>query len=114
MFKIIRLMIMVMALSSVLVLAGFTNSDLPPRPTPAPTPVPTVAEVPAPNGEKIQLQIDNAVEEIPVNLWTIVEWQDTNTGVWHEVDGWRGGLVLNYLATVLSAGNCMLMRTENY
>jgi hypothetical protein len=80
------LFVLVIGLGAVLLLAGFTNGGLPPRPTPAPT------AVPRPTGERIQLQLENEVDEIPPSLWTVVEWQDPTTGDWHIVEGWRGTL----------------------
>lgn len=53
-----------------------TQAELPPRPTI--TPVPDTA----PHGATIILQTQ-------VNLWTVVQWQDTNND-WHDVEGWRG------------------------
>ena len=83
---------------TILLLAGFTNGDipdggdgfpLPPRPEPD---TPEIEIVPASDGQKIQLHLGNEVEDIPSGLWTIVEWQDPNTGDWYETDGWRGTL----------------------
>jgi len=93
MSKILRVMILFAGLSMVLVLAGFTNSDddgypLPPRPTAVP-PVQTVSSL---GGEKIQLHLENDVDDIPSDLWTMIEWQDPNHGDWYAVDGWRGML----------------------
>lgn len=87
----------------ILLLAGFTSSSqvtddypLPPRPTSIPTSVPTTSPpievIPASNGQKIQLHLSNNVEDIPSDLWTIVEWQDPNSGDWYATDGWRGSL----------------------
>jgi len=90
--KLTRILALLAGLSAVLLSAGFINSDLPPRPTPVPTAVPPVVTIPAANGEKIQLHIENEVDEIPADLWTAVEWQDPNTGNWYVVDGWRGTL----------------------
>jgi len=44
------------------------------------------------DGQKIQLHIENNVEDIPSGLWMVVEWQDTNTGEWYAVEGWQGTL----------------------
>jgi len=92
MSKIIRVATLLVGLSAILLLAGFTNSDepgdnLPPRPTPVPVEI-----IYAPNGEQIRLHLENDVDEIPGELWTAVEWQDPNTGDWYMVDGWRGTL----------------------
>ena len=98
MSKMIKVIGLVVGLSTILLLAGFTtsdkspNADLPPRPTPAPTAVSPIEIVSAPSGEQIRLNLENEVDEIPSNLWTTVEWQDPNTGDWHMVDGWRGSL----------------------
>jgi len=96
MSKIIQVAALLVGLSMVLLLAGFTSGDvpgdnLPPRPTAVPT-APPVEIVSAPNGEQIQLHLENDVDEIPANLWTGVEWQDPNTGDWYAVDGWHGTL----------------------
>jgi len=94
--KQIQVLTVLAGLSVVLLLAGFTDGDstgdLPPRPTPVPTAVSPITVISAPNGEQIQLHLENEVNEIPADLWTAVEWQDTNTSDWHVVEGWRGTL----------------------
>ena len=98
MSKMIKVIGLVVGLSTILLLAGFTTmgnppaNDLPPRPTPVPTAVPPVEIVSAHSGEQIRLHLENDVDEIPGELWTAVEWQDPNTGDWHVVEGWRGTL----------------------
>ncbi len=95
MFKTLRITLLFAGLGVILILAGFTNADVPdddyPLPS-RPTAVPSVQIVPALDGEKIQLHLENDVEDIPANLWTMIEWQDPNHGDWYAVDGWRGTL----------------------
>ncbi len=71
--KQIQVITVLAGLSMVLLLAGFTTGDLPPRPTPVPTAVSPITVVPAPNGEQIQLHLENEMNEIPADLWTVVE-----------------------------------------
>jgi len=101
MSKSIPILLLIMGLSTVLLLAGFTSEDvpsgdLPPRATLVPTSTPTtispITTLPTTEGEQIQLRLGNDVDEIPTELWTTVEWQDTNTSDWHMVDGWQGNL----------------------
>lgn len=92
MLKRIPVLTFILGVTFVLVLSGFANGDLPPRPTPMPTPVSTETVVSLPAGSQIQLHIENEIDEIPPQLWTVVEWQDTTTGDWHVVEGWRGTL----------------------
>jgi hypothetical protein len=72
------------------------SSDLPPRP-PTATPVPP--EKPG-NGAKasehagawIELHFQLPAHSPPLHgpeLWTVVQWQDTDGG-WHDVEGWQG------------------------
>ena len=96
MSKTIQIMLLLAGSITILLLAGFTNADildgdafkLPPRPEPESP----VEIIPALNGEKIQLHLGNDVEDIPADLWTVIEWQDPNTGDWYETDGWHGTL----------------------
>jgi hypothetical protein len=51
---------------------------------------------PAPAGALIELHVhfDTAWPSASIpwqELWTTVQWQD-GRGVWHDVEGWRGGL----------------------
>lgn len=97
MSKIIQVLLLTIGLSTALLLAGFTSKDipsgeLPPRSTPVSTTVPSITILPATDGEQIQLRLANEVDEIPTELWTTIEWRDTNTGDWHMVDGWQGNL----------------------
>ena len=57
---------------------------LPPRPEPEPTQ--EIEDKAQPDGAQIQLTVENAVG----GEWTQVQWQDTETGKWHNVDGWAG------------------------
>ncbi len=83
MFK--KISLIAAGLCMALLLAGFTAASLPPRPEP-------VEVVPAPNGERIQLHLENEVDDIPTDLWTVIEWQDTTSGDWYVVEGWQGSL----------------------
>ena len=64
------------------------HADLPPRPEASPTPQPTKPS----NDPLIGAQIRLEVAETVGNEWTVVEWQDLNTGDWHVVEGWQGTL----------------------
>ena len=64
--------------------------DLPPRPEPTDTPQPQES----PDGALIELNYDG-VYVGPQGVWTIVEWQDTNTKKWHDVEGWQGTVELD-------------------
>jgi len=97
MSKTIRMMLLLAGSITILLLAGFTSASvpggdefpLPPRPEPE---TPEIEIVAAPDGQQIQLHLENEVEDIPSGLWTVVEWQDPNTGDWYETDGWHGTL----------------------
>ena len=89
--KILRITVAASGLAGLLLLAfSFTQTPqparaLPPRPTEVPTAVPTQTPI---TGGQIQLIVDNGTG----TEWTQVQWQDPNTGLWHDVIGWRGGL----------------------
>ena len=94
MSKTIRMMMLLAGSITILLLAGFAPSGegfpLPPRPEPEPeNPIEIVDGF---DGQQIQLHLENEVEDIPSGLWTVVEWQDPNTGDWYETDGWHGTL----------------------
>lgn len=57
------------------------------RPTPLPTPTTTATPVSIPGGWLVLQVEETAVTD---ELWTRVEWQDSTTGLWHQVDGWKG------------------------
>jgi hypothetical protein len=59
----------------------------PPRPTPSP-PSPANDPDTPPSGGQIVLRAD--AEDVTAGLWSLIQWQDPNTGEWHEVAGWRG------------------------
>ena len=88
-----HLSLLFFGLITILLLSGFTHStliekgnSLPPRPTAVPAPKYH------PKGGQIQLILENEIDEIPTDLWTVVEWQDTNTNKWYIVEGWQGSL----------------------
>ncbi len=56
------------------------------RPTPLPTPTSTA--VSSDPGGHIVLQADST--QLTHGMWTRIEWQDPNTLLWHEVEGWQG------------------------
>ena len=78
-------------------------ASLPPRPTPLPrpTPRPTTNVVPpapaepspwrgyGPDGAWIELRVQLASGLLPVQIWAVVQWQDSSGG-WHAVEGWQG------------------------
>ncbi|MCP4418505.1 MAG: hypothetical protein GY805_17950 [Chloroflexi bacterium] len=51
-----------------------------------PTPLPTA--VSSDPGGLIVLQADST--QLTQGMWTRIEWQDPNTLLWHEVEGWQG------------------------
>jgi hypothetical protein len=68
------------------VLFGTPSASAAPPPRPTLTPTPLAATFPGnPFGSYIELRLptDN------VNLWTAVQWQDSQGG-WHDVENWRG------------------------
>ena len=58
-------------------------AELPPRPEGTTETADTTLK-----GGQIQL----TVTDPSGGEWTAIEWQDSNTGKWHLVDGWRGDL----------------------
>ncbi|TEU11279.1 MAG: hypothetical protein E3J21_24015 [Anaerolineales bacterium] len=60
---------------------------LPPRRTPTPTRPPGGNNDGKPAGAHIILQVQSA----PVEVWTVVQWQDS-AGSWHDIEGWSGAL----------------------
>jgi hypothetical protein len=87
MLKKVPVFVFIVGLTLVLLLSGFANGDLPPRPTPMPTAVPTETAVSPVTGGFIQLQVTTAADK--AGLWTVVQWQDGNKD-WHTVEGWQG------------------------
>lgn len=78
-----------LALAGTLGFSSLPAAGLPPRPVPTATPAPKAI-----SGAKIMLQ----TEGLPVGstgVWTAVQWQDPNTGLWHLVEGWQGTLDLD-------------------
>ncbi len=69
-----------------------TAGGLPPRPEPTNTPIPQIQS--SPDGALIELQYDG-IYVGPQGVWTVVEWQDTKTTKWHEVEGWQGTVELD-------------------
>ena len=70
-----------MGMSSIGDVANAEN-DLPVRPTPIPS-----ATSSDPGG-LIVLQASSS--QLTQSMWTRIEWQDPNTQLWHEVEGWQG------------------------
>jgi hypothetical protein len=60
---------------------------LPPRETPTPTRPSGDDDDGKPAGAHIILQVQSA----PVEVWTVVQWQDS-AGSWHDIEGWSGAL----------------------
>jgi len=87
MLKKVPVFVFVVGLTLVLLLSGFANDDLPPRPTPLPTPVPTETAVSPVTGGFIQLQFNTTADK--TGLWTAVQWEGVNDA-WHTVAGWQG------------------------
>jgi hypothetical protein len=68
------------------VLSDTPSASAAPPPRPTLTPTPLAATSPGnPIGSYIELRLptDN------INLWTVVQWQDSQGG-WHDVENWRG------------------------
>lgn len=65
------------------------RADLPPRPEPTETAVPVNdTKTDSLQGAQIKLIVTQPIG----NEWTVIEWQDTITGEWTEVEGWQGTL----------------------
>lgn len=85
--KISRFMTIIMGMGLILMATmAFMPKSIPQALPPRPEPNPVVVEKSSPDGAQIQLAIANATG----NEWTQVQWQDTQTAVWHNVDGWAG------------------------
>lgn len=76
-------------------LVGMAATDVamaggaPVRPTPQPTtPPPALTNDNGNAGGWIMLQASTTA--VTSGMWTRIEWQDPNTGLWQEVGGWQG------------------------
>lgn len=89
--KMLHIIPIAIGLAGLLLMAfSFTQAPqpaqaLPPRPTEVPTAVPSQEPI---TGGQIQLVVVNGTG----TEWTQVQWQDPDTGAWHNVTGWRGEL----------------------
>ena len=94
-----RLMTLCLGIAcTLLALAGLAgpfqtaSAALPPRPTPV---IATITPTPKPRkpaGAWLELKIHLPANQNTLTrqqMWTAVQWQDTNGG-WHDVAGWRG------------------------
>lgn len=61
-----------------------TAAPPPPRPTLTPTP----SRIPS-TGSSFGSYIELRLPTDNINLWTVVQWQDS-LGGWHDVESWRG------------------------
>jgi hypothetical protein len=72
--------------------APYVTPTRPPPPTlAAPTPTPAPSSPAARPGGLIWLRVHFADAPDPVEVLTVVQWQDA-LGGWHDVEGWRGRL----------------------
>jgi hypothetical protein len=91
-FFIIVLITLAGSLLVTILLPPQTLAALPPRPTPLPTRSPRHNDdTNSDNDEAVGGQIELQVQPSPVELWTVVQWQDA-LGGWHNVEGWQGPL----------------------
>ena len=96
--RIVIALIVAAALFLFALILGFNQRNviagggLPPRPEPTATPLPSTQSVP--NGALIELNYDG-IAVGPQGVWTVVEWQDTETLKWHDVQGWQGTVELD-------------------
>ena len=95
--RIIIALLVATALFLFALILGFNQRNviaggLPPRPEPTATPIPSTQS--SPDGALIELHYDG-IAVGPQGVWTVVEWQDTETLKWYEVQGWQGTVELD-------------------